>query len=67
MGTNLAAMNMPHTLGTQSPLSNIGDISERSRERTEAKRERCIAAEAIARLVGKLWGRRGCMSESLLG
>jgi len=29
MGTSLAAINMPHTLGTASPLSNIEDISER--------------------------------------
>ncbi|KAG0643598.1 hypothetical protein HOY80DRAFT_1032266 [Tuber brumale] len=47
---------MPHTPGTPSPLSNIGDISERSRERPEAERKRFIAAEEIARLVGKLLG-----------
>jgi len=56
MGTSLAAMNMPHTTRTPSPLSNMGDISERSRERTEAEPERCVAVEAIARLVGKLLG-----------
>jgi len=66
MGTSLAAMNMPHTTGTPSPLSNIGDILERSRECTEAERERCVAAEEIARLVRKLfWGRRGRRSGSL--
>jgi len=54
MGTSLAAMNMPHTTGTPSPLSNMGDISERSRECTEAEQERCVAAGALARLVGKL-------------
>ena len=54
IGTSLADMNMPHTPGTVSPLSNIGDISERSRECTEAEREWCVAAEAMARLVGKL-------------
>ena len=57
MGTSLAVMNMPHTTGILSPLSNIGDITERSRERTEAERERCDAAEAIARTVGKLLGK----------
>ena len=36
MGTSLAAMNIPHTGGTGSPLSNIRNISEPSRERTEA-------------------------------
>jgi len=56
MGTSLAAMNMPHTLGTASPLSNIGDILESGRECTEAERERCVAVEAIARLVGKAFG-----------
>jgi len=56
MGTSLAAMNMPHTLRTASPLSNIGDILESGRECTEAERERCVAVEAIARLVGKLLG-----------
>ena len=39
IGTSLAAMNMPHALGTASPFSNIGDISERGRECTEAERE----------------------------
>jgi len=56
MGTSLAAMNMPHTLGTASPLSNIGDILRRGWECAEAEREQCIAAEAIARRVGKLLG-----------
>ncbi|PUU82668.1 hypothetical protein B9Z19DRAFT_1120241 [Tuber borchii] len=41
---------------TPSPVSKIGDISERSMERTETGRERCVAAEAIAWLVGKLLG-----------
>jgi len=56
VGTSLAAVNMPHTPGTASPLSNIGigDISERSRERTKAERERYVAVEAITRLVEKL-------------
>jgi len=54
VGTSLAAVNMPHTPGTASPLSNFGDISERSRERTKAERERYVAAEAITRLVEKL-------------
>ena len=67
MGASLAAMNVPHTPGTASPLSNIGDISERGRECTEAERERCAAAEAIARPVGKLLGRRGYRSGSLWG
>ena len=56
MGTSLAAMTIPHTPGTASPLSNIADISERSRKRMEAEGERCVATEAIARLVGKLLG-----------
>ncbi|RPB04035.1 hypothetical protein L873DRAFT_1800046 [Choiromyces venosus 120613-1] len=56
VGTSLAVMNMPHTPGTASPLSNIaiGDISERSRERTKAERERYVAAEAVTGLVEKL-------------
>jgi nucleotide-binding universal stress UspA family protein len=56
VGTSLAAVSMPHTPGTASPLSNfaIGDISERSRERTKAERERYVAAEAITRMVEKL-------------
>ncbi|PUU75874.1 hypothetical protein B9Z19DRAFT_1130569 [Tuber borchii] len=37
MGTSLAAMK----IATASPSSNIGDISERSREHTEAQQE-CI-------------------------
>lgn len=56
MGTSLAAMNIPHTPGTASPLSNMGNSMERSREHTEAEGEWCVAAEAIARLVGKLLG-----------
>jgi len=56
MGSSPAAMNMPHTLGTASPLSNIGDILERGRECTEAERERYVAAEGITMLVGKLLG-----------
>jgi len=56
MGTSLAAMNMPYTYGTLSLLWNIGDILERGRECTKAERERCIAVEAIAMLVGKLLG-----------
>ncbi|CUS13072.1 unnamed protein product [Tuber aestivum] len=56
MGTSLAAMNMPHTPGTCSPISNIGDVSERSSERMEGERRRFIAVEAITRLVEKLLG-----------
>jgi len=56
MRTSLAAMNMPHTTEIPSPPPNMGDISERSREHTEAEPERCVAAGAIARLVGKLLG-----------
>jgi len=37
MGTSLVVMNIPHTGGTGSALSNIGNISEPSRERTEAE------------------------------
>jgi len=40
MGTSFAGMNMPHTTGTPSPLSNIGDISEKSRELKEVERKR---------------------------
>jgi len=67
VATSLVAMNMPHTPGTAFPLSNIGDISERSTECTEAERERCIAAEAMARPVGKLMRRRDWRSGSLWG
>ena len=52
--TSLADMNMPYTPGTASPLFNIGNILERSIECTEAQREWYVAAEAMARLVGKL-------------
>ncbi|PWW72573.1 hypothetical protein C7212DRAFT_347946 [Tuber magnatum] len=55
MGTSFVAINMPHAPGTLSLLSNIGDISKRSREYKMGPQEWCIAAEAIARLVGKLW------------
>jgi len=54
MGTSLAAMNMPHTPETCSPISNIGDVSERSSERTEGQRSRFIAVEENNRLVEKL-------------
>jgi len=56
MWTSLAAMHMPHTPGTCSPISNIGDVLERSSERTEGERRRFIAVEAITRLVEKLLG-----------
>jgi len=56
MGTSFAAMNMPHTTGTPSRPPNMGEISERSRERMEAEAEKCVAAGAIARPVGKLLG-----------
>jgi len=49
-------MNMPHTTGTPSPLPTMGDISEISRERTEAEPEKCVAAGAIPRPVGQLLG-----------
>ena len=52
--TSLAALNMPQAPGTVSRLSNMGDISERSRERTRAGWERYVAAKAITRLVEKL-------------
>jgi len=52
--TSLAALNMPQAPGTASRLSNIGDVSETSRKRTRAWRERYVAAEAITRPVEKL-------------
>ena len=52
--TSLEAMNMPHTLGIVSPLPRIGDISERSRERTKAELERYVVVEVITGLVEKL-------------
>ena len=67
MGTSLGAMNMPHTTGTPSPPPNMGDISESSRERTEAEPERCIAAGAIARPVGKLLGETRLKVEDAVG
>ncbi|CUS15828.1 unnamed protein product, partial [Tuber aestivum] len=51
VGTSLAAMNRHHTPATVSPLSNIGDISERSRERTIGERKRYVAAEAVIRQI----------------
>ena len=65
MGTSLAVMNIPNTPGTASPLSNMENVLERSRQCTEAEGEWCVAAEAITRLVGKLLERRGCRSGSL--
>jgi len=56
MGTILAAINIPHTPGIASLLSNTADISERSRKCTEAEGELCLATEVITRLVGKLFG-----------
>ena len=52
VGTSL--VDMPHSPGIMSSFSNIGDSSERCRERTKAARERYVAAEAIARLVERL-------------
>lgn len=52
VGTSL--VDMPHSPGTMFPFANIGDISERCRERTKAARERYVAAEAISRLVERL-------------
>jgi len=54
METSLTALNMLQEPGTASTLSNMGDISERSRERMRARRERYVAADTITRLVEKL-------------